>query len=212
MKVSEIFHSLSGEGITQGYPAIFLRLAGCNLNCKWCDTEYAKSGGEKLSLQQVAALILSHCPVKHIIITGGEPLLQVLEVQALIGLLDSGFQFTIETNGSLPVQSMLKPNVSVCMDVKLPSSGMQDKLMKENLQVLRETDEVKYVVADEVDWNYAQFMINQYKCRAQVCFSPVWGNQEWFQKLAELVLKEGPVGAKYSIQLHKVIWGNRRGV
>ena len=226
MNVNEIFHSISGEGVTQGYPTTFVRLTGCNLDCAWCDTRYAKTEeGTEMHPPKVAEEILKYLPTKHVILTGGEPLMQRHKLGELFDILTPmDFFFTIETNGSLPVKDVLRDNVFMCMDVKCPSSNMHDKVCMENFSVLRSEDEVKYVVGDKDDWDYAiqfeRYVRSRYNCKAQVSFSPAWSdvdgiesNREWFAELASLMLTQGPVNAKYSLQIHKVIWEPKaRGV
>jgi 7-carboxy-7-deazaguanine synthase len=228
MKISEVFPSISGEGITQGYQTVFVRFIGCNLNCAWCDTNYAKKGGKEMDISAVVKEIRSHEPIRHVFFTGGEPLLQQQEVESIVDLLEPyGYFFTVKTNGAVPVAPLMtiRPKVNFAVDVKMPSSQMQTRMEFENYLVLRETDELLYACADKEDFEYAidhhRHILARYNCRAQPCFSPVWGGEEefprvgqkWFQEMADLFMKWGPYNGKYSLQLHKCIWGvNKRGV
>ena len=231
MKISEIFSSISGEGMTQGYPTIFVRSVGCNLNCSWCDTNYARVGGEEMGPDEVVNRIESCGSTRHVFFTGGEPLLHSLDIRMAINeLWPLGYYFTIKTNGSLSVSDLMgKDYVSFAVDVKTPSSGMADKNCSDNYPILREQDELLYACKDKTDWEFARdhhrSILSRYHCKAQPCFSPVWDNveeagkrfpqvgQPWWQELASLMVMEGPWNAKYSIQLHKVIYGPfKRGV
>jgi 7-carboxy-7-deazaguanine synthase len=227
--ISEIFPSISGEGISQGYKTVFVRFVGCNLNCVWCDTNYAKKGGESLFIDTVVKQIQKFEPIRHVFFTGGEPMLHDQFMTVVIDALAAlGYFFTIKTNGSLPIASLMSiqpPNVSFAMDVKTPSSGMENRMCYENFMVLRETDELLYACANERDFQYAidhhRLILTRYNCLARPCFSPVWSNEEemprvgqaWWQEMAKLFMEQGPHNGKYSLQLHKCIYGvRRRGV
>jgi 7-carboxy-7-deazaguanine synthase len=229
VKISEIFASHSGEGMTQGYPTIFVRTIGCNLACTWCDTEYAKKGGEDRGLSDVLTRIKELQPIRHVFFTGGEPLLHLQDIQGLVDMLTPyNYYFTIKTNGAMSVMDLLdRHNVSFAVDVKCPSSGMSDKMAFENYSMLREQDELLYACADMEDLTYAidhhRHIVARYNCKAQPCFSPVWAvpkekgdeeyprvGQSWWQEMAAELLASGPYNGKYSLQLHKCIYGTKR--
>jgi len=199
MKISEIFFSLQGEGREQGKPCMFVRCAGCNLNCRWCDTLYAKAGGTETGVDAILEQIWRTNP-RHVCITGGEPLLQA---DALIPLLDSlharGIGVDIETNGTLDF-SLLQSRASICMDVKCPSSGEESDpgLLKK----IRDSDSVKFVVGDENDCLYAMEIMNLYPIRGEIFFSPVFGTD--CQPLVRFILKNN-LPVRFQVQLHKVL-------
>jgi len=227
-KVSEVFASISGEGLTQGYQTVFVRFIGCNLHCSWCDTNYARQGGEEKEVSELIEKILAQEPIRHVYFTGGEPLLQHQAIEDIVDILKPlGYEFTVKTNGSVQVSPLMsvRPSVGFAVDVKMPSSGMESEMCYENYMVLRKTDELLYACADKVDWDFAinhfRFIQSRYGCLAQPCFSPVWGSKEdkppvgqtWWQEMADLFMKQGPCNGKYSLQLHKCIYGvNKRGV
>ncbi len=234
VKISEIFRSISGEGMTQGYPAVFVRFAGCNLNCSWCDTTYAKQG-ENMTLHDVLDKVKSFLPIKLICITGGEPTLQKQEVLSFINNNDimKGYKYTIFTNGTQDIQDFIKPHVSFCLDVKMPSSGMYNKIFTDpnlyatlqyNIALLRPQDEVKFVIADRADWDvaiaFSEAVLRRFACQAQITYSPMIAvngsgaviNPKLLQDLAQWILDEAPANVNYSLQIQKFIWGAGRGV
>lgn len=199
MIVSEIFRSLQGEGKNQGRPCTFIRLAGCNLRCAWCDTPYAREGGKEMSVAQILDLIWLQNG-KHICITGGEPLLWAEEVLELLRKFDiHGYNVEIETNGTLDFREM-QAYASICMDVKCPSSGE-----KSNLALLRHItprDSVKFVVADENDLLYARAVMSHYEIRGEVFISPVEGAD--YRAIAEYIVEED-LPVRFQVQLHKIL-------
>ncbi|CVK33072.1 radical SAM protein [Methanoculleus bourgensis] len=199
MIVSEIFRSLQGEGKNQGRPCTFIRLAGCNLRCAWCDTPYAREGGKEMSVAQILDLIWLQNG-KHICITGGEPLLWAEEVLELLRKFDiHGYNVEIETNGTLDFREM-QAYASICMDVKCPSSGE-----KSNLALLRHItprDSVKFVVADENDLLYARAVMAHYEIRGEVFISPVEGAD--YRAIAEYIVEED-LPVRFQVQLHKIL-------
>ncbi|GLI47315.1 7-carboxy-7-deazaguanine synthase QueE [Methanoculleus bourgensis] len=199
MIVSEIFRSLQGEGKNQGRPCTFIRLAGCNLRCAWCDTPYAREGGEEMSVAQILDLIWLQNG-KHICITGGEPLLWAEEVLELLRKFDiHGYNVEIETNGTLDFREM-QAYASICMDVKCPSSGE-----KSNLALLRHItprDSVKFVVADENDLLYARAVMSHYEIRGEAFISPVEGAD--YRAIAEYIVEED-LPVRFQVQLHKIL-------
>ena len=211
LRVNEIFYSIQGESTYAGRPCVFVRLTACNLRCRWCDTEYAFYEGEALTIEQVLELVRAFkCPLVEI--TGGEPLLQE-EVHPLIDrLLLEGYEVLIETGGSLDV-GRLDPRVVKILDLKAPGSGMERHNDLDNLRCLDRKDQVKFVVADRRDYEWAKQMMAEHALaeKAQVLFSPVFGELHP-KELAEWILADR-LPARLQIQLHKVLWDpNRRGV
>ena len=212
MKISEIFYSIEGEGIEIGRPEIFIRLAGCNLRCVWCDTKYAWENGKKMSIEEIIKEVKKYA-CKRISITGGEPLLQKEELLELIKKLkDDGYWIQINTNGTIFDEEIFRSVDLISMDCKCPSSGM-----KSDLQVLKRTRELfgfksqfKFVISDERDYDYAKKIISLLDS-SNVVFQPEWGKRRFTKELIKLVKKDG-LDVRIIIQQHKVIWGNRRGI
>lgn len=199
MIVSEIFRSLQGEGKNQGRPCTFIRLAGCNLRCAWCDTPYALKGGEEMSVGQVLDRVWL-LRGTYICITGGEPLLQRAEVIELLKKFKlHGYSVEIETNGSLDFREM-QHYASVCMDVKCPSSGETSDLSL--LPGITARDSVKFVVADMDDLLYARAVMGNYRIRGDLFISPVEGTD--YRAIAEYIVNEN-LPVRFQVQLHKIL-------
>jgi 7-carboxy-7-deazaguanine synthase len=199
MKIAEIFRSLQGEGKNQGKPCLFIRLAGCNLHCHWCDTSYAQTGGIEMDpdtiLEQVLPLNTS-----YVCITGGEPLIQADDLEPLlVSLHRKGMAIDIETNGTIDF-TRLQPYASICMDVKCPSSGEESDLGL--LGALRPQDSAKFVVNDENDCRYANGIITGYRILGEIFFSPVSGC-DYTPIIRFILVNDLPV--RFQIQLHKLI-------
>lgn len=208
MKLCEIFSSIQGESSLAGIPMIFIRLTGCNLRCTYCDTKYAYTEGEEIPLEKILKKIRLF-PFRFVEITGGEPLLQD-EVYSLMDELVKEYTVLLETNGSLSVERV-NPNVKIIMDIKTPGSGMSDRNYLKNLELLKDIDEVKFVLTDRYDYEWAKNFIknNSIKIK-EVLFSPVFGllNPE---ELARWIIKDS-LNVRLNLQIHKYIFGNRRGV
>ena len=202
MRITEIFHSIQGESSYAGLPCTFVRLTGCNLRCRWCDSEYTFSGGEKMSLDDVVARVEAF-GCKLVEITGGEPLAQAEAFELITRLCDAGYKVLIETSGSIDISGVDR-RATLILDIKCPGSGEADKNRWSNLGILRPQDEIKFVLADRADYDWAKTIIEKYGLR-QVLFSPVWGELE-LKPLAEWMLADG-VPARLQTQLHKHIWG-----
>ncbi len=199
MKIAEIFRSLQGEGKNQGKPCLFIRLAGCNLRCRWCDTPASLGGGMVMSLDAVLEQVWRTNP-PYVCITGGEPLLQVDELEPLlISLCKRGTVIDIETNGTLDF-TRLQPYASICMDVKCPSSG--EVSHPALLAKIRPEDSVKFVVSDEADCRYAQEIMKNHPIKGEVFFSPVFGTD--YKPVVKFVLT-GNLPVRFQIQLHKIL-------
>ena len=211
LTVCETFTSLMGESTLAGLPAFFIRLAGCNLRCRYCDTPYAYDGGDTRS---VAALVDeaqgSACGL--VLVTGGEPLLQENTPALLAALVEAGLEVVIETNGSLPIEGV-DPRVRRIVDLKCPGSGMSAHNLWENLKVLTPRDEVKFVVASEDDFTWALDVARRHGLtgRVPVLISPVFGAVALPEVAAWIVNSRQPL--RLNLQLHKYIWGpEARGV
>ena len=199
MIVSEIFRSLQGEGKNQGRPCTFVRLAGCNLRCAWCDTPYAREGGEEMSVIEVLDRVWL-LNGKHICITGGEPLLQREEVLELLKKFSlHGHTVEIETNGTRDFREM-QPYASICMDAKCPSSGERSDLRL--LPFITPRDCVKFVVADEDDLLYTRAVMSRYAIQGEVFISPVEGAD--YRAIADYIVEEN-LPVRFQLQLHKIL-------
>ena len=205
MRICEIFSSIQGEGILMGLPTVFIRTVGCNLRCHWCDTSYAWEGGKDMELDDIVELIEEY-PQKNICITGGEPLLQKDLIELLDLLRDRNI--SIETNGSLDISQFVERDLMVSMDYKTPSSGMDDRMLDENLVKLRDSDQLKFVIADDDDIEFAYEVMMNSDIIADVIFQPAWGTD--MERLVAWVLDKN-VDVRIMPQLHKIIWGDKRG-
>ena len=208
MKIYEIFKSIQGEGQQQGEVTIFVRTTGCNFRCNWCDTKYAFKGGEERSVKEVIDKIQS-LDCKNVCVTGGEPLLQPDIGELIDGLVDAKYNVFIETNGSQDIRKF-NNKAHYVLDFKLPSSGMYDKFFYPNLNA-DSIYEIKFVIADNKDYEIAKNFTKKYKGKAKMLFSPCWGRISK-SRLAELIIKDN-LPVRYSLQIHKVIWSPlKRGV
>jgi 7-carboxy-7-deazaguanine synthase len=211
LKVNEIFHSIQGESRHAGRPCVFVRLTACNLRCVWCDTAYAFEEGADLTVGSICDRLAAF-GTRYILLTGGEPLLQD-GVHALVAeLLDRGDEVAIETGGSLDL-APLDPRVMVVLDLKCPGSGMGDRNHWPNLDRLKPADDVKFVVADRMDYEWARAVIHEHHLarRCGVLLSPVHGALDP-RTLAAWILADA-LPARLQLQIHKYIWpGAPRGV
>lgn len=211
LQVNEIFYSIQGESSFAGRPCVFVRLTGCNLRCEWCDTAYAFHEGRRMGLDEILLAVEGH-PARLVELTGGEPLLQPGALTLMRQLADRGWTVLLETGGSLELAG-LDPRVVRIVDVKCPSSGESERNLWSNLAVLRAEDEVKFVLADRADFDYAVRVVEE-RLRAfggPVLFSPVWGRLEP-ATLARWILESG-LSVRLQLQLHKLLWPSEtRGV
>ncbi len=213
IRLVEAFLSLQGESTHAGRRCIFLRFAGCNLACNYCDTLYAHDpkSGEAKSIDELLALARAF-PCRLLEITGGEPLINPETPELCSRLLESGFEVMLETNGSLPIDAV-PIEVRKILDCKLPDSGMAERNCFENYKLLQKHDEVKFVVSSRWDFDFALKVINQYSLpekTSNLLFSPVWGRVE-FPELAQWIIDAEAPG-RMQLQLHKLIWGEKPGV
>lgn len=209
MKVAEIFLSLQGEGVLMGTPTVFVRFVGCNLDCAWCDTSYAKSGGVEMTVNEILDKI-EHFNTPFVSLTGGEPLLQE-DINTLItSLLEESYHITLETNGSLALNELpVSEEIMISMDMKCPSSGMTRSEMYDNLSFLSPQDQLKFVIADRVDYLFAKKVLRENDVNCPVVMTPVGGLD--LKPLAEWVLQDCLL-VRVMPQMHKLIWGDARGV
>ena len=207
MRITEIFHSIQGESSYAGRPCVFVRLTWCNLRCAWCDSEYTFSGGTDMSVAEVVERVRQF-PCRLVEITGGEPLVQKRECVELVHqLCEEGYEVLIETSGSLDI-SVLDHRAVRILDIKCPGSGEETRNRWENLAHLTPRDEIKFVVIDRSDFDYALQVIDRYRLdqrSPEVLFSPVWGRVE-LRDLASWIIDSG-LRARMQLQLHKYIWG-----
>ena len=209
LRVTEIFHSLQGESSRAGLPTVFVRLTGCPLRCAWCDTDYAFSGGETMTLGEVLVEVARH-GARQVCVTGGEPLAQKACLPLLRALCDAGYSVSLETSGALDI-AQVDARVSRIMDLKAPASGEADRNHWENLDRLNAGDEIKIVLADEADYEWAKSVLAARRLDAicPVLLSPVAGKLD-AKRLAEWVLRD-KLPVRVQLQLHKLIWGSERG-
>lgn len=220
MQITEIYKSLQGESTYAGLPCVFVRLTGCNLRCSWCDTEYSFYGGKKMTPEQVFDVVESLSPSRgYVEITGGEPMLQERELVPLMQrLVESGYKVLLETSGERPLERVPAGVIKI-VDVKCPGSSEGDSFRLENLTALTSRDEVKFVISDRHDYEFAKDFTVQHGLADQVnavLFSPTFSKEASGardasncqldpQELAEWMLEDN-VPARLGLQIHKLIW------
>jgi 7-carboxy-7-deazaguanine synthase len=220
MQITEIYKSIQGESTHAGVPCVFVRLTGCNLRCSWCDSEYTFTGGHRMTLEQVLEEVAQLSPDGGLVeITGGEPMLQEREVVPLMQrLLDAGFTVLLETSGERPLERVPKGVVKI-VDVKCPNSGEPDTFHMENLETLDSQDEIKFVLSDRTDYEFARDFVGRHQLGRRVnavLFSPAFskdagGGRDTShclldpRELAEWMLADG-IAARLGLQIHKFIW------
>lgn len=209
LRITEIFASLQGESTRVGLPTVFVRLTGCPLRCSWCDTAYAFSGGETRTLDDLLAEVASH-GLRHVCVTGGEPLAQKGCLALLAALCDAGHDVSLETSGALDIAGV-DPRVSRIMDLKTPGSGELARNRLENLALLNAHDELKFVLADAADYEWAKQQIADHRLaeRCTVLLSPVAGALDPAELAGWIVRDRLPV--RFQLQLHKILWNDARG-
>jgi|SRR5215813_734456 len=219
MYIIEIYKSVQGESSFAGLPCIFVRLAGCNLRCTWCDSEYTFTGGRKMSVDEVTEEVKQLAPVKLVEITGGEPMLQEREVVPLMErLVKDGYEILVETSGERPLASIPKL-IHKIVDVKCPGSGEGGSFRMENLETLTTNDEVKFVIADRGDYEFARDFVREHGLESSVgdvLFSPTFRKDAGPardaanclldpRELVEWILQDG-LNVRLGLQIHKFIW------
>ena len=207
LRVTEIFHSLQGEGDGSGRPSAFVRLTGCPLRCSYCDTAYAFHGGEWRTLPEILARVAAR-PVREVCVTGGEPLAQPACPELLRELCERGYRVVLETGGMLPIGG-LDPRVCRAVDVKTPDSGEAARNDWRNLDRLDASDLVKFVICSRADYEWARARVRERDWPCEVFFSPAWERQD-AGALADWILEDG-LGVRLQVQLHKVLWGDVPG-
>ena len=213
--IVEIFNSIEGEGIRAGKLCTFIRTAGCNLRCSFCDTTYSYNGGTQMTVQQIVDEV-KRLGCNLVTLTGGEPLLQVQVRQFLIpALLEEGFEVNIETNGSIDLTTLDENSVNnslITMDWKSISSGMSDKMIKSNLLLLKNTDVLKFVVGTDEDLSEMVNVLNNNNIKAQIFVSPAFGKIQ-MSTIVDFMKKNELYNVRLQCQLHKIAWDpNKRGV
>lgn len=205
MKIYSIFKSIQGEGLTIGAPTTFIRTSGCPLRCTYCDTPQAFDEGEQMDIDEIMDEV-EEFGLSHVCLTGGEPLAQRDSLKLLDRLLDAGYRVVLETSGAIPLDEMpCTENLTVSMDIKCPSSGESDKMVYSNIELLGPTDQLKFVIGDDEDFEFALDIIEEHAPKCEIIFTPVGGID--LREVAEKVLKSG-LDARVLPQLHKYIWGD----
>ena len=210
LKIHEIFHSLQGESSRVGLPTVFVRLTGCPMRCVYCDTAYAFSGGSNVEITEILAKV-AEFSTHYVTVTGGEPLAQKDCLVLLKQLCDAGYSVSLETGGAIDIAPVDK-RVSVILDVKTPGSGEEKKNLWGNIFHLKASDEVKFVLCDYADYQWAKQILTKYQLieKCPVLFSPVY-SQVNPTHLAEWVLAD-KLPVRMQLQLHKILWGEKPGV
>ncbi|MFK7733065.1 MAG: 7-carboxy-7-deazaguanine synthase QueE [Pseudomonadales bacterium] len=210
LRITEIFHSLQGESRSVGLPTVFVRLTGCPMRCVYCDTAYAFSGGEVLTVEHITAEVITH-PAHHVTVTGGEPLAQPNCWFLLSELCDLDRHVSLETGGAVSIAD-IDSRVSIVLDIKTPASGELNRNHWPNIELLREHDQVKFVICDRDDYEWARFKLDELALNTrvdEVLFSPSHGVVEP-RDLAEWILQDG-LNVRMQLQMHKYLWGDQPG-
>ena len=210
VRITEIFFSLQGETSRMGLPTVFVRLTGCPLRCGYCDSAYAFHGGQTLNFDAILEQVASF-GARTVCVTGGEPLAQKHSLALLRALCDAGYDVSLETSGALPIEAV-DPRVSRIVDIKTPGSGELDKMRWENLAAIKPGDEIKFVLVDRADYEWARDLLRQQdlNSKAPVLFSPVWETLKPTDLADWVIADKLPV--RMQVQLHKILWGDRPGV
>jgi 7-carboxy-7-deazaguanine synthase len=210
LRITEIFYSLQGETRTIGLPTVFVRLTGCPLRCGYCDTEYAFHGGEKWSQQAIIDQVASFNP-RYVTVTGGEPLAQPNCWGLLTALCDQGYEVSLETSGAITLEGV-DPRVIKVMDLKTPASNEVSRNLYENIGLLSKQDQVKFVICDRADYEWARFKLDEHRLHervGEVLFSPSF-EQVKAAELAEWILQDN-LPVRFQMQLHKLLWNDAAG-
>ncbi|RUR10565.1 7-carboxy-7-deazaguanine synthase QueE [Legionella sp. km772] len=209
LRITEIFHSLQGESVTVGLPTVFVRLTGCPLRCQYCDTAYAFSGGEMREIEDILKQIASY-NCTHVCVTGGEPLAQPGCISLLTKLCEQGYFVSIETSGARDI-TQIDPRVMIVMDLKTPDSLEADKNLFSNLEHLKLSDQIKFVLCSRQDYEWACSIIKEYSLasRVQLLFSPSW-KQLNPTDLANWIIEDN-LPVRFQLQLHKILWNDAPG-
>jgi len=209
LRITEIFFSIQGETSKVGLPTVFIRLTGCPLRCQYCDTSYAFHGGEVMLFEDIIHQVTKfNC--KDVCVTGGEPLAQANSKKLLKDLADLDFQVSLETGGSISLKEV-DERVKIIMDIKTPDSGEATKNRWENLELLKQTDELKIVICSREDYQWSKEIIEQYKIseKCPILFSPCAESIDP-RDLAEWILTD-QLPIRFQMQIHKILWDNQPG-
>ena len=209
LRLTEIFLSVQGESRSAGWPTVFVRLTGCPLRCTYCDTAYAFQGGEWWDIDAILEEVARH-GVRHVCVTGGEPLAQKRCTVLLEKLCDAGYAVSLETSGAIDI-SNADIRVSRVLDLKTPASGEMHRNLLSNLPRLTPHDQVKFVICDRADYEWARAMLAEHALaeRCEVLFSPSYGQQS-ARELAEWIIADR-LPVRFQVQLHKILWGEEQG-
>ena len=209
LRITEIFYSLQGESKSVGCPTIFIRLTGCPLRCVYCDTSYAFTGGSWMDFDQILQQVKQY-QTRYITVTGGEPLAQKACQELLTALCNDHYRVSLETSGALDI-SEVDSRVIRIMDLKTPSSGEQKKNLLSNIDYLTQNDEVKFVICNRQDYDWAKQLISDYDLlnKCEVLFSPVHGDIS-ATDLADWILQD-QLPVRFQVQLHKYLWNDEPG-
>ncbi|MBY0378011.1 MAG: 7-carboxy-7-deazaguanine synthase QueE [Gammaproteobacteria bacterium] len=209
LRITEIFHSLQGESTTMGLPTVFVRLTGCPLRCQYCDTAYAFNGGELINITTIIDKIASY-ECRQVCVTGGEPLAQANCISFLDQLCDAGYNVSLETSGARDI-SLVDKRVMIVMDLKTPDSGESTKNLFANLEYLKPSDQIKFVLCSRGDYDWACQTMMEYRLqeRVQILFSPSWDELKPTMLANWIVQDRLPV--RFQLQLHKILWNDAPG-
>lgn len=209
LRITEVFYSLQGESTAAGIPTVFVRLTGCPLRCHYCDTAYAFSGGTLMSVAQILRRVKGY-GASHVTVTGGEPLAQLACLPLLSSFCDASYTVSLETGGMMDIASV-DSRVSIVMDIKTPASGEEARNRYKNIDLLSSKDQVKFVIVNRSDYDWAKKILFDYNLSARCCvlFSPSWDEQD-ASALGQWILHDR-LPVRLQLQLHKVLWGDQRG-
>lgn len=207
LNITEIFYSLQGEAKEVGIPTVFVRLTGCPLRCNYCDTAYAFKGNNPLSIESIMEQVKKY-NTRYVCVTGGEPMAQSNCLILLDTLIKAGYKTSMETSGSIDISPVNK-KVSVVMDLKTPSSTEQSQNRYENIALLESKDQLKFVIASRLDFDWCCDILQNYSVDSEVLFSPVYESLKPVE-LADWIL-EKQLNVRLQVQLHKILWGDTKG-
>ena len=207
LNITEIFYSLQGEAKEVGIPTVFVRLTGCPLRCNYCDTAYAFKGNNPLSIQHILDEIAQY-NTQYVCVTGGEPMAQSNCLKLLDVLIENDYKVSMETSGSIDI-APVNSKVSIVMDIKTPSSTEEHQNRYENLSILKNKDQLKFVIASRSDFDWCTKILENHEVESEVLFSPVYESLRPVE-LADWIL-EKKLNVRLQVQLHKILWGDQKG-
>ena len=207
LNITEIFYSLQGETKEVGIPTVFVRLTGCPLRCNYCETAYAFKGNNPLSIQHILDEVAQY-NAQYVCVTGGEPMAQSNCLKLLDSLIDTGYNVSMETSGSIDI-TPVNSKVSIVMDIKTPSSTEEHQNRYENLPILKSKDQLKFVIASRSDFDWCTEILDNHEVESEILFSPVYESLKPVE-LAEWIL-EKKLNVRLQVQLHKLLWGDQKG-